>query len=300
MSQKYPRTPHLPWSPGASPDDERVLDVSAFVGREVVVTEKLDGECTTIHMKGCHARSLDTAPHPSREWVRALAGGIGYKIAELHPDLRIVGENVFAEHSIHYTDLPTYFLGFGAHVEDMVRSWRRTLALFEHLGVIAVPVLYQGLWDEDAVRACWTGRSLCGGEQEGYVVRLECGFKIKDFGCSVAKYVRAGHVQTDEHWLSKPVVKNGLAGGPFRDIPKIMKMGADETGGWRVAEMTKKPSEAEVLEQIEAILKHREILDGVNDGLMTEHEAACVLLGDIQTWIETFYRGTSPSGRRAK
>lgn len=210
MSKKYPRTPHLPWSPGASPDDEHMIDVSAFVGREVVVTEKLDGECTTIHMKGCRARSLDTAPHPSREWVRALAGRVGYKIAELHPDLRIVGENVFAEHSIHYATLPTYFLGFGAHVEDMVRSWRRTLALFEHVGVIAVPVLYQGLWDEDAVRACWTGWSLCGGEQEGYVVRLENGFKLKNFGCSVAKFVRAGHVQTDEHWLSKPVVKNGL------------------------------------------------------------------------------------------
>ena len=36
-------------------------------------------------------------------------------------------------------------------------------------------------------------------------------FSLNDFGQSVAKFVRAGHVQTDEHWLSRPIVVNGLA-----------------------------------------------------------------------------------------
>ena len=45
---KYPRTFHLPWSPGADDKNERVmLDTSQFIGKQVVVTEKMDGECCT-------------------------------------------------------------------------------------------------------------------------------------------------------------------------------------------------------------------------------------------------------------
>ena len=52
MWTKYPRTPHLPWSPGASDDDVRVADTAMSEGREVVVTEKLDGENTTLYADG--------------------------------------------------------------------------------------------------------------------------------------------------------------------------------------------------------------------------------------------------------
>ncbi len=41
---KYPRTHHLPWSPGIHADDRVLTDLSAFEGKMVVVTEKLDGE----------------------------------------------------------------------------------------------------------------------------------------------------------------------------------------------------------------------------------------------------------------
>lgn len=82
MRVHYPRTPHLPWSPGASSDDVRVGDLSGLAGREVVVTEKLDGENTTLYADGLHARSLDSAHHPSRAWVKALQGRIGPAIPQ--------------------------------------------------------------------------------------------------------------------------------------------------------------------------------------------------------------------------
>ena len=62
MRRKYPRTPHLPWSPGLSSDDTRLGQARQFAGREVVVTEKLDGENTTLDRRGLHARSLDPGP----------------------------------------------------------------------------------------------------------------------------------------------------------------------------------------------------------------------------------------------
>lgn len=57
MRTHYPRTAHLPWSPGATSDDVRIADLSGLTGREVVVTEKLDGENTTLYADGLHARS---------------------------------------------------------------------------------------------------------------------------------------------------------------------------------------------------------------------------------------------------
>lgn len=203
--KKYPRTPHLPWSPGASPDDERVVDVASFVDRRVIVTEKMDGECTTIWQSLAYARSLDTARHPSRSIVRALAGQIA-----LPDQWRIVGENVYARHSIAYSELPDHFLVFGIHVGDHALSWAETTTWAGYYGLKMVPRLYEGPWDEDVVRECWTGKSLCGGEQEGYVVRLADSFALDNFGQSVAKYVRAGHVQTDDHWMRQTVVRNGL------------------------------------------------------------------------------------------
>jgi hypothetical protein len=45
---------------------------------------------------------------------------------------------------------------------------------------------------------------------EGYVVRVTAAIPYADFGRKVAKWVRRGHVQTDQHWLSQPVEPNGL------------------------------------------------------------------------------------------
>lgn len=209
-SRKYPRTKHLPWSLGATSDDVFLVDTSNFEGREIVVTEKIDGENTTVHSGGTHARSVDSGPHPSRSHMRALAGQVAH---ELPDDLRILGENVYATHSIHYTALPAYFLVFGVHEGDRSLAWDEVVGYASMLGLHTVPVLYRGLWDEAAVRACYTGVSRCGGIQEGYVVRLADSFFLDEFSRSVAKFVRKNHVQTDEHWMSKSVWPNELATG---------------------------------------------------------------------------------------
>lgn len=44
MKTKYHRTFHLPYSLTVSADDKRLRNDSQFVGMEVVVTEKMDGE----------------------------------------------------------------------------------------------------------------------------------------------------------------------------------------------------------------------------------------------------------------
>ncbi len=45
---KYPRTHHLPWSPGLTKDDRQMSVDDPFKGQEVVATIKMDGENTSI------------------------------------------------------------------------------------------------------------------------------------------------------------------------------------------------------------------------------------------------------------
>lgn len=63
---KYPRTFHLPYSLTLTDDDKRLESDGHFkLFDEVVVTEKMDGENTTVYQDGrIHARSLDGDSHP--------------------------------------------------------------------------------------------------------------------------------------------------------------------------------------------------------------------------------------------
>ncbi|WP_435920865.1 RNA ligase family protein [Paenibacillus sp. DYY-L-2] len=208
MKVKYPKTMHLPWSRGYTDDDKILRDTNHFTGLEVVITEKMDGENTTMYRDFIHARSLDSKDHPSRHYVKTLHGGVKYMIPEGY---RLCGENVYAEHSLHYSSLPGYFLLFSVwNDRNICLSWDETTEWAEKLGIPLVPVLFRGIWSEQAARECYTKQSLCGGEQEGYVVRLATEFRYEEFKRSVAKFVRKNHVQTDEHWLKKPVMPNGL------------------------------------------------------------------------------------------
>ncbi|MFC9625959.1 RNA ligase family protein [Streptomyces sp. NPDC056930] len=206
MRTHYPRTPHLPWSPGATSDDVRIADLSGLTGREIVVTEKLDGENTTLYADGLHARSLDFAHHPSRGWVKALQGRIGARIPE---GWRVCGENMFARHSIPYDGLESFFYGFSVWDGEHCLGWDRTVAFLRELGIPVPPVLWRGVFDARAEKALRALRPDTG-RQEGYVVRPADGFGAPDFGRRVAKWVRPGHVRTDTHWMHSSVVENGL------------------------------------------------------------------------------------------
>ncbi|GAA3162732.1 hypothetical protein GCM10010466_62100 [Planomonospora alba] len=224
MRVPYPRTPHLPWSPGVSPDDVRAGGLPGLEGREVVVTEKLDGENTTLYADGLHARSLDSGHHPSRAWVKALHGRISRSIP---PGWRVCGENLYARHSIGYADLESWFYAFSVWAGDHCLDWDRTVRFARGLGLPVPRVLWRGVFDERTLRALRVDPA----RQEGYVVRTVEGFRLEEFAHRVAKWVRAGHVRTDQHWMSAPVVENGLSpaavlwqvrSGACADVPSLL------------------------------------------------------------------------------
>lgn len=169
----------------------------------MVVTEKLDGENTTLYADGtCHARSMDSGAHPSRTWMKQLAARIG---PQLPPDTRICGENVYARHSLAYDQLDGWFYGLSVWTGDLVWAWDDTVAFLTGLGLPVPAVRWRGVFDRKQIRALPVRRA----QEEGYVVRVTASFTREEFGSSLAKWVRPNHVTTEAHWMSAPVVPNG-------------------------------------------------------------------------------------------
>lgn len=223
---KHPRTPHLPGSPGATSDDRILESLEQFRGKRVIMTEKMDGECTTLTRDTMHARSLDSRHHPSRDWVKSLWSG--YWAMDIPEGWRVVGENLYARHSVSYDELPSYFLGFNLWEGMTCRSWDETVEWFSLIGaaggrpIQSVPVLYDGLFDEKVIDRVWSellakDRAAAAGgpvrQREGYVVRVAGAFAYRDFATNVGKFVRANHVTTSTHWLHEAITANGLSGG---------------------------------------------------------------------------------------
>lgn len=173
---------------------------------DLVVTEKMDGENTTIHAGGSHARSPDSRYHPSRDWLKAFAAGVSPYLAEGE---RVIGENLYARHSIGYDALSSYFLGFAWIVGDEVQSWDRTQARFEELGIQPVPMLYRGPYRPALFNELAQALDLT--KQEGFVARIAGSFVESDMSKRIGKYVRQGHVQSQTHWMKAELIPNGIA-----------------------------------------------------------------------------------------
>jgi len=220
-SPKYNRTFHVPWSPGRGSDDKIAKDVKSLLDVEIIISEKVDGSNVCIEHNGCFARTHASAPsHESFDAFKALHAQIKYGLdfnGMILIGKQIFGEWCFAQHSIPYDKLPGYFLTFGVRVlaAQYWLSWDETVSLSEELGLPTVPVLFRGIVKTEAELCELTEKlskepSELGTIREGVVIRLAGAFEDEYFARYVMKYVRANHVQTDEHWKDQEIIRNKL------------------------------------------------------------------------------------------
>ena len=204
---KYPRTYHLPWSPGMNRDDRQMEDISVFDGELVVITEKMDGENTTWYSDYTHARSLETASHPSRSYMKGEWSQKGWNIPQ---GWRVCLENLYAKHAIHYKDLNAYCQMFSIWDDrNVCLDWDETKTWSTLLDIMLVPILYEGIWDMNVIEEL--NKRVEAEGKEGYVVRLQREFHLSEFRKVVGKYVRKDHVQKNHgHWAQQKITKNEL------------------------------------------------------------------------------------------
>lgn len=218
MSAKYPRSFHLPWSPGGTSDDKRLQSVDALIGPEIIVTEKCDGSNLTYTSKAVFSRSHSGPPaHASFDLAKATHGRIRHLISD---GISVFCEYCYAVHSIEYGALPEHSLVFGVRDDSsgIWWEWDMVAAQAADLGLPTVPVLFRGTVASERELAELTtslsaGPSAFGGAREGVVVRLAGAFSDAAFSSSLGKWVRAGHVTTDEHWMHQAIRAQRLARG---------------------------------------------------------------------------------------
>jgi hypothetical protein len=209
VNTKYPRTYHLPYSPGATKDDKKLQGdwFKYYIGQEVVITAKLDGENSAMTAHDVYARSHAA---PTRNpWNRNLwdpQTGLFWKIKQyIGENETIYGENLYGEHSIHYNKLTDYFHLFAANDGVNWYSWDDVKMMADIMNIPHVPELWRGIIYKESdlqklVEQYVHESEWYGDIREGVVVRITDSFPLEDFVKHVCKWVRPNHVQTDEHW----------------------------------------------------------------------------------------------------
>jgi len=194
---KYPKTPHFDFSQSLQNDDRRLITTHAFENADrIIVTLKLDGENSNIYNNYYHPRSVIDDGHESRNWLKGFIPNFQYKLPS---HLRLCGENMYAEHSIRYENLESFFYAFSIwNDKNQCFSWDDFVGWCEYLNILHVPVLYDGVFDYEVIKEIY--EDLDFNKQEGIVCRVAHSFSYEDFDLCVAKAIRPKHVSTDEHW----------------------------------------------------------------------------------------------------
>lgn len=199
---KYPRTPHLPSSPGATSDDKHITKETLNYlssGIDLVVSEKFDGGNYSMSRSGSHARSLDSGTHSWDTKAKALWAKIRWDIPE---GWRISGESLHARRSVAYENLEDIYLVFGIWDEtNTLLDWDSMVEYASLLGLSTVSVLYRGNDFKQAVTAWDKVRDTQ--SSEGFVLRSAGRIPYDEFGNNFAKWVRANHVTTDASWRGR-------------------------------------------------------------------------------------------------
>lgn len=196
---KYPRTPHLPWSPGATSDDKWItqegLDYLSS-GVELTVTEKLDGGNLSWTRDHFYGRSVDSG---TQAWDTLARSLWAQKRWDIPTGWRISGESMYARRSVAYENLPGPYIVFGIWDEfNTLLDWDEMEEFAALLDLPVAPVLYRGNDFSQAVNA-WE-QEHDESFSEGFVLRYAGRIPYEEFGNKVAKWVRAGHVRTAADW----------------------------------------------------------------------------------------------------
>lgn len=248
---KYPRTQHIEGSRlQAGDEDLTQLPFEEFLGRNIVIEEKIDGANTAVSFDGEGNLLLQSRGHYLTGGYREKHYNLFKQWAGVHRDALfehlssryvMYGEWMYAKHSIYYDALPHYFMEFDIldRETDKFLDTASRREITKHLPVCSVPVLGEGVFKtkDSVMKHLGNSRFIT----ENHLINLKAAaerekqdadkilretdaamtmeglyLKIEENGEVVkrAKFVRASFLQTVEqsgsHWLERPIIPNGI------------------------------------------------------------------------------------------
>lgn len=215
---KFPSTPHLA-NLGTLPiRGDKVFterERAEFLAHDVLVEEKIDGANLGMYFDDQGAVQLQNrgsyifSPYHG-QWKKIpdwLKHHIDRLFDALGKDYMLFGEWCFARHSIEYSRLPEWFIGFDVydlmHKRFLASSYRNEV--LEQAGIPVIAEVGKGRFSLDDLVWLMNLSAYTESPCEGLYLRLESGRWLENR----AKLVRPEFVQAiDSHWSRKTVHPN--------------------------------------------------------------------------------------------
>ncbi len=216
---KFPRTPHLFVLPGAYIRDDKMMsnaEEMEFLAQPIIVEEKVDGANIGISFnekgdiqfqnRGNYIKPGDHPQfEPIWEWGYQRFDLLKRKLAQQYI---LFGEWCYVKHSIHYTELDDWFLGFDIfdrHVNRFLSVNSRN-EVFKDCDISPIPLVFSGIiTTSELLRLINNPSKFYDGPVEGLYLRLEETGYLKQR----AKIIRSEFIQAiEEHWTKGPLIKN--------------------------------------------------------------------------------------------
>ena len=217
---KFPTTPHLLWLGRTVARGDKVMaraEAEAFLSQPVIIEEKVDGANLGISFDaegnllaqnrgGLVDRRTKGQFAPLWVWMAERENRL---FDVLEDRLILFGEWCYAQHSIHYTRLPDFFLAFDVFDKQERRfmSSARRDKIVGELQLSAVPRLSRGICSLGDIPGRIGQSSLYDGPMEGIYLRQDGDSWLMQR----AKVVRGEFVQQiGVHWSKRQLIANRL------------------------------------------------------------------------------------------
>jgi ATP-dependent RNA circularization protein (DNA/RNA ligase family) len=217
---KFPHTPHLYWLAKESARADKVFsekEARAFLDSEIVGEEKIDGanigislnENLEIQIQN-RGSFITESTHPQfkklKDWIASKEDSL---LDFLEDRYILFGEWCYATHSIAYTSLPDYFIGFDIYdkYKSIFLNTNRRNNIFSNLKIQRVPELLRGKVSQKELFQILESKSFYSDSKiEGIYLRKEFESALLER----CKLVRPDFTQSIEtHW-SKGALKINL------------------------------------------------------------------------------------------
>ena len=237
----------------AGDEDLEVVPFSFIRGRHVVIEEKMDGaNCAFSFSPGAElglqsrGHYLTGGPRERhfnlfKRWANSHDGELFDVIGDRYV---VYGEWLHCKHTVYYDALPHYFMEFDVldlHTDQFLDTPRRQ-QLLGALPIVPVKVLFTGVMEDEAQMTQWLGpshfitaaapqrlyetaqslkldsrqvidQSDITGRMEGLYIKVEEDGIVKERFKFVRPDFTARIVDSETHWMDRPIVPNALLKG---------------------------------------------------------------------------------------